>query len=208
MGSSIFSGHVASPRSSRLFRIRRTARDVDFCQLIANVESAFLPRFQIRTSKVLVPSVQMRESIFLHTPLRATASLQGKVQQPARSAPSMSSSPRQPPLRQAQDDRSAEPRAKRKIPRQATSLVAYAPAPEPEDDDPLLAFAPYLHPSPRGNSITPDKQRKFIATLAASGIVSQAARAIGKSMEALYQLRHRPGAEGFPRRGMRRWSAG
>lgn len=92
---------------------------------------------------------------------------------------------------------SPSPRPTRKTPRQATSLVAYAPAPEPEDDDPLLAFAPYLHPCPRGNSITPDKQRKFIATLAASGIVSQAARGIGKSMEALYKLRHRPGAEGF-----------
>ena len=109
----------------------------------------------------------------------------------------MSSSPSHPPLRQAQDDRSAEPRATRKVARQATSLVAYAPAPEPEDDDPLLMFAPYLHACPRGNSITPDKQRKFIAVLAATGIVSQAARSIGKSMEALYKLRHRPGAEEF-----------
>lgn len=92
---------------------------------------------------------------------------------------------------------SSPPRPTRKTPRQATSLVAYAPAPGPEDDDPLLAFAPYLHPSPRSNSITPDKQRKFIATLAATGIVSQAARGIGKSMEALYKLRHRPGAEAF-----------
>jgi hypothetical protein len=89
------------------------------------------------------------------------------------------------------------PRSTRKTPRQATSLVAYAPAPEPEDDDPLLMFAPYLHACPRGNSITPDKQRKFIAMLAATGIVSQAARGIGKSMEALYKLRHRPGAEAF-----------
>ena len=92
---------------------------------------------------------------------------------------------------------SSPPRPTRKTPRQATSLVAYAPAPGPEDDDPLLAFAPYLHPCPRSNSITPDKQRKFIATLAATGIVSQAARGIGKSMEALYKLRHRPGAEAF-----------
>ena len=92
---------------------------------------------------------------------------------------------------------SSPPRPTRKTPRQATSLVAYAPAPEPEDDDPLLMFAPYLHACPRGNSITPDKQRKFIAVLAATGIVSQAARGIGKSMEALYKLRHRPGAEEF-----------
>ena len=92
---------------------------------------------------------------------------------------------------------SCQPRPTRKTPRQATSLVAYAPAPEPEDDDPLLAFAPYLHACPRSNSIPPDKQRKFIAVLAATGIVSQAARSIGKSMEALYKLRHRPGSEEF-----------
>ena len=89
------------------------------------------------------------------------------------------------------------PRPTRKTPRQATSLLAFAPAPEPEPGDPLLDFAPYLHPCPRGNSITPDKQRTFIATLAASGIVTQAARSIGKSLEALYKLRHRAGAEEF-----------
>lgn len=92
---------------------------------------------------------------------------------------------------------SPPPRSTRKTPRQATSLVAFEPAPVPEDDDPLLAFAPYLHPCPRRNSITPDKQRAFIAALAATGIVSQAARTIGKSLEALYKLRARRGAEGF-----------
>ncbi|WP_279350053.1 hypothetical protein [Erythrobacter litoralis] len=84
----------------------------------------------------------------------------------------------------------------RKIARQATSAVAYV-APAPEDDDPLLAFDPYLHTAPRRNSITPNLQRRFVATLAATGIVTQAARSIGKSMEALYKLRARPGAEGF-----------
>lgn len=84
----------------------------------------------------------------------------------------------------------------RKIARQATSAVAYT-GELPEDDDPLLSFAPYLHTHPRSNSITPERQRRFIATLAATGIVTQAARSIGKSMEALYKLRARPGAEGF-----------
>ena len=69
--------------------------------------------------------------------------------------------------------------------------------PPPEDDDPLLQFVPYLHTAPRRNSITPDLQRRFVSTLAATGIVAQAATRIGKSMEALYKLRHRPGAEGF-----------
>ncbi|WP_247712476.1 hypothetical protein [Qipengyuania xiapuensis] len=84
----------------------------------------------------------------------------------------------------------------RKIARQATSAVAHV-APEPEDDDPLLAFAPFIHSHPRRNSITPQLQRRFVATLAATGIVTQAARSVGKSMEALYKLRARPGAEGF-----------
>lgn len=77
-----------------------------------------------------------------------------------------------------------------------TSRTAFADLP-PEPDDPLLGFAPYLHKQPRRNSITPDRQREFIAALAATGIVTQAARRIGASLEALYRLRHQPGAEGF-----------
>ena len=88
------------------------------------------------------------------------------------------------------------PKNKRKTPRQATSAVAHVAEP-PAPDDPLLSFTPVPHVAPRRNSITPDLQRQFIAALAATGIVSQAARAIGKSMEAIYRLRQRPGAEGF-----------
>ncbi|MGQ7829454.1 hypothetical protein [Altererythrobacter sp. Z27] len=87
-------------------------------------------------------------------------------------------------------------RNKRRTPRQATSAVAFEHAPPPPGD-PLLAFQPFIHAQPRRNSITPDLQRQFIAHLAATGIVSSAARRIGRSMEALYKLRHRPGAEGF-----------
>ena len=84
----------------------------------------------------------------------------------------------------------------RQIGRQATSAVAYT-APPPEEDDPLLGFAPVPHTAPRRNSITPDLQRAFIAHLAATGIVTAAAKHIGKSLEAIYKLRQRPGAEGF-----------
>lgn len=84
----------------------------------------------------------------------------------------------------------------RAIPRQGTSRTAFVSDPPPEDD-PLLSFQPFIHPRPRRNSITPDRQRRFIATLAATGVVKQAALAIGASLEALYKLRHRPGAEGF-----------
>lgn len=84
----------------------------------------------------------------------------------------------------------------RAIARQGTSAVAF-PASPPGDDDPLLAFAPYIHPRPRKRSITPEVQRAFVAQLAASGIVKQAALHVGRSLEALYKLRARPGAEGF-----------
>ena len=81
-------------------------------------------------------------------------------------------------------------------PSRRTSRTAFS-APPPEPGDPLLGFAPYLHTAPRRNSITPDRQRAFIAALAASGIVTQAAREIGASLEALYKLRNQPGAAGF-----------
>lgn len=81
-------------------------------------------------------------------------------------------------------------------PSRRTSRTAFT-APPPEPEDPLLTFAPYVHKQPRRNAITPDRQRAFIAALAASGTVTQAARTIGASLEALYKLRHRPGAEGF-----------
>ncbi|GEM_PF-285608 len=99
-----------------------------------------------------------------------------------------------PPPRAGEDF--APPIPTRATPRQATSAVAHV-APPPEEDDPLLQFAPYRHKQPRANSITPERQRRFVATLAATGIVKQAAKSIGKSLEALYKLRHRPGAEGF-----------
>lgn len=79
-----------------------------------------------------------------------------------------------------------------------TSRTAFADLP-PDPDDPLLGFTPYLHRAPRRNSITPERQREFIACLAATGIVTQAARHIGASLEALYRLRNQPGAEHFAR---------
>ncbi|BDI61501.1 hypothetical protein [Qipengyuania nanhaisediminis] len=84
----------------------------------------------------------------------------------------------------------------RATPRQATSAVAHTAAP-PSPDDPLLTFDPVPHVAPRSNSITPDLQRAFIAHLAATGIVAEAARHIGKSLEAIYKLRSRPGSQGF-----------
>lgn len=61
----------------------------------------------------------------------------------------------------------------------------------------MLGFAPVPHVAPRKNSITADRQRAFIAHLAATGIVKQAAKHIGASLEALYKLRSKAGAEEF-----------
>lgn len=80
-------------------------------------------------------------------------------------------------------------------PGRRTSVMAFSGG--VVEDDPLLRFDPYVHAVPRRNSITPDKQRAFVAALAATGIVTQAARSVGVSLEALYKLRHREGAEGF-----------
>lgn len=88
-------------------------------------------------------------------------------------------------------------------PRTRTSLVARAAALADNDAgadsvaDPLLDFAPVPHIAPRRNSITPDVQRRFIAALAATASVTAAARSVGKSLEAIYKLRARPGADGF-----------
>jgi hypothetical protein len=75
--------------------------------------------------------------------------------------------------------------------------MAHRDGEPPADHDPLLGFAPAPHVAPRKNSITAERQRAFVAHLAASGIVAEAARHIGASLEALYKLRHKPGAEEF-----------
>lgn len=81
-------------------------------------------------------------------------------------------------------------------PHTRTSHAAYD-LPPPAPDDPLLGFTPAPHTHARRNSITAERQRAFIAELAACGIVAEAARRIGASLEALYRLRHKPGAEEF-----------
>jgi len=94
------------------------------------------------------------------------------------------------------DERPAPLACKSARPGRRTSRTAFQGEP-PAEDDPLLSFTPVPHVAPRRNSITADRQRAFIAALAATGIVTQAAREIGASLEALYKLRNRPGAEGF-----------
>jgi phosphatidylserine/phosphatidylglycerophosphate/cardiolipin synthase-like enzyme len=78
-----------------------------------------------------------------------------------------------------------------------TSFMAHRDGEPPAEDDPLLAFTPVTFKQPKRNGLKEERQRKFIAALAASGVVTDAARAAGATAEAFYHLRNRPGAEEF-----------
>lgn len=68
---------------------------------------------------------------------------------------------------------------------------------DPDDLPEELAFTPVERHGKPWTGINAAKQRIFIAQLAATGAVSMAAKAIGHSSSALYQLRKRDGAESF-----------
>lgn len=59
-----------------------------------------------------------------------------------------------------------------------------------------LAFDP-VPVRARHDGWTPERQRRFIQLLAHTGVVAAAARAVGKSANAAYQLRERDGAASF-----------
>ena len=71
------------------------------------------------------------------------------------------------------------------------------PAIDPDDLPPELAFTPVEQRTKRWTGIREQKQRLFIAHLAATGAVTMAARAAGHSNSAFYQLRKRAGADSF-----------
>jgi hypothetical protein len=73
-------------------------------------------------------------------------------------------------------------RNKRKIPRQATSEVAWEFDPVVvSDSNPLLEFPPYLHKQPQRNSITPDLQRAFVAPPRREHRVREAAAQVSRA---------------------------
>lgn len=104
----------------------------------------------------------------------------------------------------------------------APSAWNHAPHDEPDPDDarevfkselpPDLQFTPVPRQRNRSDGFTPERQRTFIAMLAATGCVRTAARAIGCAHNhSLYKLRNAAGAESFAaawdnavRRGARR----
>ena len=150
-----------------------------------------------------LPAQKTKQTIFLHTPYPDIRNLHpgGQIQHlPGGFSPlsdmSDMSDPAAPPAGAPAGPLTGELLCKSARPSRRTSRTAFQSEP-PDPDDPLLGFAPYLHAAPRRNSITPERQRGFIASLAATGIVTQAARSIGASLEALYRLRNMPGAEGF-----------
>ncbi|MGL3819817.1 hypothetical protein [Sphingopyxis sp. R3-92] len=68
---------------------------------------------------------------------------------------------------------------------------------DPDDLPPGLAFTAVEQRTKRWSGITAQKQRLFIAHLAATGAVTMAAKAAGHSASAFYQLRRREGAYSF-----------
>ena len=63
-------------------------------------------------------------------------------------------------------------------------------------DPDLIAFTP-VPVRARGDGWTPERQRRFIQALSLIGVVAAAARAVGKSATAAYNLRARPDADSF-----------
>lgn len=58
-------------------------------------------------------------------------------------------------------------------------------------------FTPVPLQRVRRDGWSAERQRRFIAVLAATGVVAAAARAVGMSAQSAYRLRERPGADGF-----------
>lgn len=80
------------------------------------------------------------------------------------------------------------------------------PAVQPEAEPPALdahGFNPHdfewipVARQPRSDGWSPSLQKRFIEALADSGSVTEAARAVQKSVTSCYRLRRAPGAEGF-----------
>lgn len=73
-----------------------------------------------------------------------------------------------------------------------------SPPPDPHGiEDDLPDFAPVPLTRHRHDGWTAERQRGFIAVLAETGVVAQAARAVGMSAASAYNLRGRPHAESF-----------
>ena len=79
-------------------------------------------------------------------------------------------------------------------PTPAEPTASPAPPPEPATND---NAAPDPTPTPRHDGWTPERQRRFLETLAAFGTVSRACEETGLSREAAYGFRHRNAGAAF-----------
>ena len=76
----------------------------------------------------------------------------------------------------------------------------FPPCPAAESADeplPAYAFTPIATRSSRHDGWTAERQRKFVAALAAMGSVARAAKSVGMGITSAYNLRRRAGAESF-----------
>ncbi|WBO21613.1 hypothetical protein [Sphingomonas abietis] len=85
------------------------------------------------------------------------------------------------------------------MPRRSTAPASSAmPRPRrPRSAATAAASAPARPPAPRHDGITPERQRIFFETLAATASVTRAAAACGLSRQALYAYRNRADAPAF-----------
>jgi len=74
---------------------------------------------------------------------------------------------------------------------------SFPAAAEPAEALPDYAFTPVPTRLNRHDGWTPERQRRFVAALAAMGSVARAARAVGMGITSSYNLRRRAGAESF-----------
>jgi hypothetical protein len=88
----------------------------------------------------------------------------------------------------------------------ATASAATPPAARDDDDDaPPATYDPAdyrwvpVRRRPRLDGWTPEKQRRFVETLADTGLVNVAAHAVGMSRESAYKLRRAPHGAAFAR---------
>jgi len=84
-------------------------------------------------------------------------------------------------------------------PRSVPPAIAMTrPDPSVATRDPMF-FTPVATAYRGANGWSAEVQRAFVAALARCGVVAAAARSVGRSPSSAYQLRRRPGAEGFAR---------
>ena len=67
----------------------------------------------------------------------------------------------------------------------------------PQRADEPYPFTPVPLQRARHDGWTPERQRRLVTLLAATGVVTAAARGVGVSAQSAYRLRERPGAESF-----------